>query len=233
MSYSVTRNWLLRFSILALGFQGACKPEPRPNSVNFAFVIPVEITPSADTLALGDTLWLTANFSDSLLDLRSQRRYRLRREDIELSSFLFFQRLPGAGQFPVGFAHGFTVVNQVGKLGEPSSSFRTFEPTYDGNHYHLRVGIVPQQRGVFAIGFLTQLKKPFGPFQPLPFIAVPLDGEGNPQRAFLDDIYFIVNQGKINFHVFQQHAYVTSLKPEAPEATVYYEQKANFAFVVR
>lgn len=211
----------------------ACKPEPRPNWVHFAFVIPVDIAPSTESVLLGDTLWLTANFSDSLLDLRSQKRYRLRKEEVELTSYIYFQRLLGAGQAPTGFAQGFKVVNQIGKLGEPTTSFRSFEPSYDGNHYRARMGIIPQSKGAFSLSFLTNLKKPLGPKEPFPVLSVPPDANGDPQRAMLDGMYYIINQGKTNFALLQQNSLVVSTNPDPAEATLYYEQKSTFAFIVK
>ena len=92
------------YALLGLLLLSACKRDPLPDLVHFAFVIPVSISPGADTVARGDTLWLTANFSDSLLDLRSNQRYRLRAQDIPLISSVGFNQLMGAGQFSRGAA---------------------------------------------------------------------------------------------------------------------------------
>ncbi|HEX8350991.1 MAG TPA: hypothetical protein VF598_13590 [Hymenobacter sp.] len=117
----------------------ACKPEPVPELVHFAFVIPMSITPGADTVARGDTLWLTADFSDSLLNLRSNKRYRIQKQDLELFAFVGFRRLSGPDQYPGSNAQDFTVLNQVGQLQPGGPTFRRFEPVYDTYRSNIRL----------------------------------------------------------------------------------------------
>ncbi len=221
------------YALLGLLLLSACKRDPLPDLVHFAFVIPVSISPGADTVARGDTLWLTANFSDSLLDLRSNQRYRLRAQDIPLISSVGFNQLMGAGQFSRGAAPSFAVVNQVGQLRPGGPTFRRFEPVYDGQYYRARIGIIPQVSGIYALSLLSTLQDPFGPNRPLPFLQVSPDADGNPRRAILDDVYYVINNGNTHFALQQQNSYVTADQPGAPELSVYYERKGTFSFVVK
>ena len=220
-------------ALLGLVLLTACERAPLPERVHFAFLIPLSISPGADTVARGDTLWLTANFSDSLLDLRSHQRYRLPPQDIPLLSSVGFLHLMGAGQFYEGAAAHFRVVNRVGQLRPGGGTFSRFEPVHDGQHYRARIGIIPQRAGVYGLSFITNLASPFGPDRPLPFLRLPPDGNGNPRVAVLDDIYYVVNNGDTHFALQQQHNYIASDKPGAPEGAIYYEQKSTFTFVVK
>ena len=51
------------------------KDKDRWEEVEFEFAIPVSITPGSDTINIGQELSLTANFSDSLNDVLSQKKY--------------------------------------------------------------------------------------------------------------------------------------------------------------
>ena len=53
------------------------KDKDRWEEVEFEFAIPVTITPGADTVNVGQELTLSADFSDSLFDVRSQKKYYL------------------------------------------------------------------------------------------------------------------------------------------------------------
>ena len=202
--------------------------------VHFAFVLPVSVEPSAPTVTLGDTLWLSANFSDSLLDLRSNMRYRIRPQDLPLHSIIGFFTLNGAGTQPTGFTSGFRIVNEIGKVTDAGGTTKNFLMAHDGTHYRARIGIIPQAKGVFAFSIITGLRPPFRAFGPLPFMQVSPDAKGRPRSPFLDDIYYVINDGDTNFPLLQQNSY-TSTSPSVPhprEATVYYEQKETFTFMV-
>jgi hypothetical protein len=211
----------------------ACERAPLPERVHFAFVIPLSVSPGADTVARGDTLWLTANFSDSLLDIRSNRRYRLPPQDIKIYTTVGFKHLVGAGQFYEGAAARFRVVSRVGQLRAGGGIFSRLELVHDGQHYQARIGIIPQAVGVYALSFFSSFDSPIGAGNPLPFLRVPPDGNGNPRLAVLDDIYYVINDGNTHFALQRQNNYVVSDKPGAPEGSVYYETKGTYTFAVR
>ena len=220
-------------ALLSLVLLSACEPAPHPERVHFAFLIPLRISPAADTVARGDTLWLTANFSDSLLDLRSHRRYHLPPQDIKIYTNVGFKHLVGAGQFYEGATARFRVVNRVGQLRPFGGIFGRLDLVHDGQRYRARIGIVPQFVGVYALSFLPTFDSPIGPDNPLPFLHLPPDGDGNPRVAVLDDIYYVVNDGNTHFALQRQNNYVVSDTPGAPEGAIYYETQGTYTFAVR
>jgi hypothetical protein len=182
-----------------------------PVLVHFAFLISAHVSPGADRLARGDTLWLTVDFSDSQLDLRSNQRYRVPGRELELLTFVGFRKLSGPAHLPGSNAQDFTVVNGVGQVQPGDLTFRSFEPVYR-QRYRARIVIIPQLPGVYALHLLSTVRVPV----PLSLLTVSADAEENPRRAVLNDIYYIINKGKVDFDLQQQHSLLTSTKPDAP-----------------
>ncbi len=219
--------------LLLLTLTACPKQEEYPELVELTFVLPARIVPGGDTTALGDTLWIELNTPDSLLDLRSNRRYRIAGEEVMLRSSVGFYKLLGPTQAPAGYARGFTVVPDVGRIQQGSGTSVRFEPVYANRQHRARLGIVPRERGVFALSIITSLPEPYGPEQPLPFLTLPLGADGRARRAMLDNIYYVLNDGNVHFALQQQHSRVVSTQPSPTEDAVYYEQKSTFTFVVR
>ena len=163
----------------------------------------------------------------------NNRRYRLPPQDIKIYTNVGFKHLVGAGQFYEGAAARFRVVNRVGQLRPLGDIFGRLDPVHDGQHYRARIGIIPQVVGVYALSFLSTFDRPIGAGNPLPFLRVPPDGNGNPRMAVLDDMYYVVNDGNTHFALQRQNNYVVSDKPGAPEGSVYYETKGTYTFAVR
>ncbi|TGE15263.1 hypothetical protein [Hymenobacter elongatus] len=70
-----------------------CKREPAPEFVDLIFQIPFALTPERDTVAVGDTLWLTADFSDQLRDFYTGQRYPVPPASFRLRTLLGLLRL--------------------------------------------------------------------------------------------------------------------------------------------
>jgi hypothetical protein len=67
-------SYVLFFSIALSSCGSSCnKDKDKWEEVLFEFEIPLSITPDTDTIAVGQELTLTANFSDSLFDFYSQK----------------------------------------------------------------------------------------------------------------------------------------------------------------
>ncbi|MBD2716882.1 hypothetical protein KBK19_17695 [Microvirga sp. STR05] len=156
------------------------KKDPYPELVKVTFVVPARIEPGGDVVALGDTLWLDLDAPDSLLDLRSNTRYRVPGQELLLRSAIGFYKLTGPTQARQGYARGFAVVPDIGRLEQGSGTSVLFEPVYDAGRqrHRARVGMVPRERGVFALSLITLLPEPYGPERPLPFLAVPPGADG-------------------------------------------------------
>lgn len=96
-------------------FLGACKKdEKRPASVNMFFVFPLTIKPAQETIARGDTLWVEASYSDSLLEIHSGKKFLVQPQDINPQLVIGFFQLVGKGSPARSAAPSYTVVNRIG-----------------------------------------------------------------------------------------------------------------------
>ena len=219
----------LSLSLLLVG----CQKKTYPELVPVTFLPTVTITPSSRTLHRGDTLWLEANFSDSLLDLNSGHRYRVRPQDIKLNSSLFYKELVGIGKEAEGNAPTFRLVEKIGHASINGAFSGNLEPVYDGHYYRARIGLIPTKACIASISMgLTPATDERQPL--LPFIQLPPDAQGREQKAQLDDSFYIINDGKANnFDLYQQYYKAYSLAPGTPPKSIIYEQKSTFTVEVQ
>lgn len=201
--------------------------------VPIGFLREVTITPSRRTMQRGDTLWLEANFSDSLIDKNSGRRYRVRPQDLAFTSGIAIRELVGIGQLPVGIARTFRIVEKLGRLTIGGSTTGIFEPVYDGHYYRARIGLIPTKAGITAIE-MTLFPVDAKAIQSfISFIQLPPDADGKERKPTLEDSFYIINQGKANnFDLYSQHAKTFSQDPGVPANTVIYETKSSFTVEV-
>ncbi|WP_375417307.1 hypothetical protein [uncultured Hymenobacter sp.] len=229
----------LLFGLCLLLSLTACpQKEEYPVIVPISFLVPVTITPSSPIMQRGDTLWLEANFSDSLLDRNSGHRYRVRPQDLNLSSGIFYEQLIGIGSQPVGIARTFRLVEEVGQAPAGGALTTGFKPLYDGHYYKARIGLIPNKASVTAISLLLSPKNSADGTNVLdkfiPFIQLPSNSEGREQKAVLADSFYVINDGQANnFDLYRQHTKAFALEPGTPPIQVIYEQKSTFTVEVK
>lgn len=228
-STRISAGTCLLFALSSCG-----KKEPYPELVPVGFLPSVTITPSARTMQRGDTLWLEANFSDSLLDYHSGKRYRARPQDLALHSAIACQELLGIGQQPVGIAPTFRLVEKAGRAAVQGATTISFDPVYDGRYYRAKIGLIPTKACIASIYLLIVPAGGAKTEDLLPFIQLPRDAQGREQRAQLDDSFYSINGGKANnFDLFQQYYKTFSQDPGAPLKTTIYEQQSTFTVEVK
>lgn len=209
--------------------------ETYPVIVPIGFLPAVTIRPASRTMHVGDTLWLEANFSDSLPDKNSGRRFRVQPQDMALNSALVYKELLGIGQQPKGIASTFRLVEKVGKASIDGTLTGSFEPAYDGHYYRAKIGLIPSRACITSISMLVSPAggaRAIGTF--IPFIQLPVDAQGKEQKALYDDSFYVINDGKANnFDLFRQYYNARSLDPGVSAETILYEQKSTFTVEVK
>ena len=226
-------HWASLLVSLSLAL-GGCRKESAVN-VPLVLLAPVTITPSSRTMQRGDTLWLEANFSDSLRDYNSGKRYRLRPQDMVLAMGIVLKKLTGVGQTPTGIANTFRLVEREGHMSLGGTTTGLFSLNYDGHSYRGKFGLIPTQAGITSISLLLSPDggpKEFGRF--IPFIQLPPDAQGREQKAVLDDMYFIINDGKANNYDLYRQAY--TVDPQAsglPDEKLIYVKQSTFTVEVK
>ncbi|MEX6686344.1 hypothetical protein QTN47_02505 [Danxiaibacter flavus] len=218
-------------TIAALITVGCTPPHKKDHFIELKFITPFTITPASDTIQLGDTLTLGANFSDSVKDILSGKYYRL--ENFDFNETVIFRELVDSSKCitdQLWNINDFNIFNEVGKIVN-AGSWGFVRYVYQDSHYKLRIKIVPKKRGIHAISFLYGL---LGKGVGLENIHLGPSDKGGKKIAYLNNIWNIINDGNTNFCLYEQHTKVGSIyNPPAFNDEYNYEKEATYTFVVK
>jgi hypothetical protein len=203
----------------------ACNKDPQIEEVYFAFEMPFTITPGTDTVRVGDTLRMEANFSDTLFDVRSQRKY-----DLDCFTFPAFMAVRELVNSREGFntqksatdAFHFLFGNDNG--GVTGGTFANVALKCINGRYVFELKIVPKRNGVFSFAIMdveagyiqlpSTLAPSFPGFKRIPIVIINK---------------YVFNDGATHYKTFSQHAL-----PALPEANgERWEELRNYTIVVR
>lgn len=215
--------FLFIFSIASCG--SSCnRDKDKYEEVVFQFAIPLNISPGVDTISVGQELTLTANFSDSLYDYISQRKYYV--PDFKLRTVAVIEQLtnPTASvteQSPAGNRFSYT-----GDFVNIGSTFADVNYTYVNGQYSINAKIKATVSGVYIIHFYYSTGTRGS--TPLPSALAP-SVPGIKRFPLIRQLRYTFNNGDTHFAIYKQHC-----KPADPnEATNWVESKATYTFVVR
>ncbi|MFD2786304.1 hypothetical protein [Hymenobacter rubripertinctus] len=227
----------MRYFLLTLLLLSGCGEKPENEYTDFIFQLPFQMT-ARDTVAVGDTLWLTADFSDQLREFYSGNTYPVTPQNFELKTLLglFELTLPdrSIGNQPSATEY-FTFINKTGSLTNLGTTFSPVSYVYTSGRYQLRVGLVAQRRGVFCANFLDDWAGRRGK-EAVPDLTYLVPGrtpDGGKRYARFDGFYYYINEGNTNFYLFKQHCLAISVVNNPSVGNINAEQEASFTFVVK
>jgi hypothetical protein len=228
-----SRSLLLLIAFTMTGSR--CGDNDEPEFVFMAFLIPITITPPGEQIQLGDTMWITGSFPDTLEEYYSSKFYRF--ENFDFKSKICLHKLvddqkniseqPGAFDF-------ISIYNNKGSLQQISSICGSLSLNYKSNKYSYKIGLLPNTEGIFTINFLWPIDLHGMPDEQIdlrPIINLKNTPDGRKRIPVYEAFYFVVNGGATNFSLFQEHCKAESLENPAP-INVFYEQKGSFTFQV-
>ena len=117
-------------------------------------IVPIETTPLSETIRVGDTLWITANFDKEVM-------LKDRPLSIRLDNFNFFSEI-GVSEITdttENFSVDIETIEDVGQISFlPLQTALTYPVFYEEREdaYHFRGGIVFNQEGLFFVRLNTQ-----------------------------------------------------------------------------
>lgn len=211
-----------------------CDKEKSPEFVEMTFVIPFSVTPIR-SIKIGDTLWLSADFPDTILELNSMKYYKLINMDFKelFAVFKLSNNDLTISQQPGGL-NAFTILEKKGTLNDPSETFADLKFSYANEKYSFMAGFVPSTVGIYCINFTwPREREGFDAGLHLEnYIDLGVTNDGRKRIPRHKATYVVINNGETNFDLFHQNCKAVSLSVPIVEANVYYEQKGTFTFQV-
>jgi hypothetical protein len=142
------------FIIGVLTLTGCKNCESDEYGAELELIVPIETTPLSETIRVGDTLWITADFDKEVM-------LKDRPLSIRLDDFNFFSEI-GVSEITdttENFSVDIETIEDVGQIGFlPLQTALTYPVFYQEREdsYHFRGGIVFNQEGLFFIRLNTQ-----------------------------------------------------------------------------
>lgn len=229
----------MRHFLLILLLLAGCAEKPENEYTNFIFQLPFQMTPR-DTVAVGDTLWLTADFSEQLREFYSGNAYSVTPQNFELRNKLGLYRLinkeKNLANQPSATGD-FTFVNKIGQIVDRGNTNSPITYKYTDGRYQLKVGLIPKSKGVFCASFLDGWGSRNRNENPpdLSYLVPGRTADGGKRIANFQTFRFYINDGKTNFYLFKEHCLALSLSPDPAisKGNINAEQESTFTFVVK
>jgi len=199
-----------------------CEEEPYASQF-LTFILPANILPSDSIAFIGDTLWITADVSDSLLEFNTNKKYLLPNFDFGQTSIVI-RKLVNAQlglSDQVSAASKFDLIEDIGEITFPGETFIDFKYAYDfiSKKYLLRIGIIPKEQGIFCFNFLRPDRLDYRGF-----VDLGKNSNGASIIPIYEDLVVPVNDGENNFELFKKNCLDQSEGP--PE-----NYRSNYRFV--
>jgi hypothetical protein len=227
-------NLLLLLSLTISAFR--CDQEKDPEFVFMIFVLPISIELSSEEIILGDTLWISGGFPDTLQEYYSKKYYKL--SDFNFKSKICLDKLINSDLYlsqQPGATSDFNIINELGSFSGLGSSCGTFDFQYQFEMYHYKIGLVTKSTGVFSAFFLWPIDLHGLPEEQVdlrPVIDLGKTSDGRNRIPVYEAFFFLINDGQTNFELFVQNCRAGSLENPEDFKNVFAEQKGTFTFRV-
>ncbi len=194
--------------------------------VFFEFVIPISVMPDVDTISIGQELTIDCDFSDSLLDYSSKKKYYV--PDFKWDNFVMLQKISDktktfGNQIPA--LNKFEFQNIIGGFTNISYQFADFTIVYEAGRYYFHAKIKPKERGTYhlrlmysRIGYFTPLPQSFAPNVP-----------GYKRFPVVKNIRHIFNNENTHYEIYLQNA----MQLIESDGSFALDRDAGYTFVVK
>ncbi len=149
------KNVLTGIRLLAIAIINSGCPKPCVES-SYSFAVSSQINPDIDSVRVGDTVFLSSSFSNRLTNQSTGMTIDYSgASDIE-STLSIAELIPG-DSIPKGSVYDFKYASLIGIIYNSTSipspeTVQQLKYQEAGNNYQLKIGLIPQRKGVFALG---------------------------------------------------------------------------------
>jgi len=130
---------------------------PKPCiEANYSFAATVQIFPDKSIIHKGDTLWLSSLFPNKLNDILTGELIDYSNAT-DITSTLSIAKLINGNIVPEGSVYIFNYVSEIGQIYNATDipspqTVQQLRFKQIGNNYQLKIGFIPKDTGVFALG---------------------------------------------------------------------------------
>ena len=136
--------------ILVSFFTVACEKKCHNNPhINYDFETPATLFPAKDTFHIGDTLYLSSNFSDEVKERNTGNTFKLENFYFYPIVGIYKIDLPLADLTSINTAFD-VIVDTAANFAYESEAIG-FEYLYEGGNYHFSARIIPKAAGTFFL----------------------------------------------------------------------------------
>lgn len=184
----------------------SCGKDKPKEAVYFKLTYPISVTPIKDTFNIGDTLFLEANFSDTLLDIVSNKTYILP-DSFNFGSFLSIVKLTDKnisyGNMPSA-VQAFNYQNYKGGITGIGSESVHYQEIFNNKRYFFKYAIIPNAIGVYSLWPIGKIFE--APNDNLSFLG-DLGYNANGVKRYACQLIFYpnINNGNTNYDILQQN----------------------------
>jgi hypothetical protein len=214
--------------IAALLLCMACNKDPQIEEVFFEFEMPFTITPGTDTVRVGDTLRMEANFSDTLFDYISKKKYHV--PGFQFNNIIAsIRKLTDSSKQIIDQSPAvslFKLSSYNDQLNAVSNGSIVFSIVSKPNSYFFSIDLIPKQTGVYAIWLFNGFGRDGG-FMELPnyLVASAPDIRRIPVAR---QHSYIWNNGNSHYEILKQNC-----KTFSQTADSSMERRTIYTFVVK
>ncbi|HSC53752.1 MAG TPA: hypothetical protein VLC98_09035 [Phnomibacter sp.] len=218
----------LIISFMLCFFLAACNKEKLVwEEVYFEFEMPFTITPNRDTVSVGEVLRIQAQFSDSLYDLRTKKKYYLPDFNFKIIAGVneLINPLNKIYDQPSA-VNSFTIIDNRNQITSATATYINFYLIYQSGQYWLDIILVPKKKGVYAIQ-LFNAGEPGGGYLKLPQSLAPSE-PGIKRFPVAQQHRYLFNEGNSNYEIFKANCL-----PFKGTIDTLWEKRATYTFVVK
>jgi hypothetical protein len=232
----VTGSLSLLLLLFLLLTSSKCNEDKDPEYVYMIFEIPIRINPGSAESYVGDTLWISGSFPDTLREYYSKKYYRF--PDFNFKSGICLKELVKLEVYlseQPGAFDKFSILNMLGSYHQISTNCGNLEFVYSNNSYNYKIGLIAKSSGVFTLFFLMPVDLHGFPEDQIdlkPIIDLGVTPDGRKRIPVYDAFFFTVNDGQTNFDLLTRYCRAGSIVNPSAFKIVHADQKGTFTFRV-
>jgi hypothetical protein len=205
------KKFIFLLSLFALMQSSTCHKQACETTYDFE--IPFSIT-EKDSFRIGDTIWLSSQISDNLVDKTTNQSIDVSKFDFQIRCGMYRM---DTTQFDEGEKY-FEFVNKIGKMEMTFASRIDTKAIYqkETNSRGLKVGMIPKKVGLFKISFYN--------------LTADITGIKLTQGDCLETLNMIytMNEGReFNYYLLEK-----SLRPYPILTEEAYKKEGNYVFKI-